>query len=180
MHHACYSELQLENRCTMVAGNFLETVPTGADLYVLKQVLHTWNDEQAIRILQRCREAMRSDSRLLIAEMFPNPPSTNIPEGGYDPFVGFQSLQMLVLFGGRERSEEQFRQLLYRTDLQCTETLRTPSPFRLFVCQPLRTRTRTEEIWLWSTRYIVHRFTTTQFPGDDHLLATWKMRCRMI
>ena len=131
------SELQLENRCTMVAGNFLETVPTGADLYVLKQVLHTWNDEQAIRILQCCREAMRSDSRLLIAEMFPNPPSTNIPEGGYDPFVGFQSLQMLVLFGGRERSEEQFRRLLYSADLQCTETLRTPSPFRLFVCQPL-------------------------------------------
>jgi len=73
----------------------------------------------------------------LIAEMFPNPPSTNIPEGGYDAFVGFQSLQMLVLFGGRERTEEEFKQLLHHADLQLIRSCRTPSPYRFFVCQPL-------------------------------------------
>ncbi len=127
---------QAVDRCTLVAGDYLEAVPAGADLYILKQVLHTWNDEQAIRILQCCRKAMQPDSRLLIAEMFPNPPSTTIPEKGYDPFVGFQSLQMLVLFGGRERSAEDFQKILHAADLQCSETRRTPSPFRFFVCQP--------------------------------------------
>jgi SAM-dependent methyltransferase len=123
------------DRCTLLTGDYLEAVPAGADLYILKQVLHVWDDEQATRILQCCRKAMRPDSRLLIAEMFPNPPSTNIPEKGYDPFVGFQSLQMLVLFGGRERSAEDFQKILHAAGLQCIETRRTPSPYRFFVCQ---------------------------------------------
>ena len=133
----CLRESAMEQRCTLVEGNFFESIPDGADLYILKQVLHTCNDEQAVRLLQQCRQAMHSGSLLLIAEMFPNPPSTNIPVGGYDAFVGFQSLQMLVLFGGKERSEEAFKNLLQSADLQLVEARRTPSPFRLFICRPM-------------------------------------------
>jgi hypothetical protein len=129
------SALRPTDRCTIITGDYLEAIPAGADLYILKQVLHLWNDEQAIHILQCCRKVMQPHSRLLIAEMFPNPPSTTIPEKGYDPFVGFQSLQMLVLFGGRERNAEDFQKILQAADLQCTETKRTPSPYRFLVCQ---------------------------------------------
>lgn len=130
-------EPQMEQRATLLAGNFFESIPAAADLYILKQILHTWNDEQATLLLQSCRKAMRPDSQLLIAEMFPNPPSTNIPEGGYDAFVGFQALQMLVLFGGCERTEEEFKQLLHQADLQLIEARRTPSPYRFFICRTL-------------------------------------------
>ncbi|MDX1650481.1 MAG: methyltransferase, partial [Myxococcota bacterium] len=58
----------LADRCAFVGGDFFEAVPAGADVYLLKSVIHDWDDARARRILTRCREAMRPDSRLLVLE----------------------------------------------------------------------------------------------------------------
>jgi hypothetical protein len=59
----------LEGRCQIVAGSFFEAVPRGADAYILKNVLHDWDDERALIILKNCRRAMRKESRLLVLEV---------------------------------------------------------------------------------------------------------------
>lgn len=55
----------ISDRCEVVAGDFFESVPSGADCYILANVLHDWNDERAIAILRNCRHAMRGGGRVL-------------------------------------------------------------------------------------------------------------------
>jgi hypothetical protein len=122
-------------KCTTQSGNFFETIPSGGDVYLLKQILHDWNDEQALTILRTCRKAMSETSRLLIIEMFPRPVGQTPPEG-FPPFIGFLQLQMMVLFGGKERNEQDFKALLEQADLQLTQVIHTRSPYRLLECSP--------------------------------------------
>src|SRR6185503_16666012 len=58
----------LTGRCECVAGSFFDEVPTAADVYLLKNVLHNWNDERCVRILETCRRVMRADGRLVLVE----------------------------------------------------------------------------------------------------------------
>lgn len=95
----------LEARCAFVEGSFFERVPDGADVYILSKILHDWDDEQAVAILRVCRDATRSSSRLLIVDTVLRP--------GDEPDWGkVLDLHMLVMLGGRERSEAQWRVLL--------------------------------------------------------------------
>jgi hypothetical protein len=88
-----------------VAGNFFDEVPAGADAYVLSQILHDWDDESAGRILRVCRRAVAEQSRLLLVE--------GVIEPGNEPdWAKILDLHMLVLLGGRERSEDEWRRLL--------------------------------------------------------------------
>ncbi len=128
--------LRQSGRCTTQSGNFFESVPSGGDVYLLKQILHDWNDAQALSILRTCRKAMHETSRLLIIEMFPRPVGHTPPEG-FPPFIGFLQLQMMVLFGGKERNEQDFRELLAQADLQLTQVIHTRSPYRLLECNPV-------------------------------------------
>lgn len=102
----------VRDRCELVAGDFFEAVPNGGDVYVLSWVLHDWDDERAKRILQACREAA-SNAALLIVEAL-LPPRTMASEapmaGVLDPYT--LDLQMLLLTGGRERTEDEYRELL--------------------------------------------------------------------
>ncbi|WP_433469074.1 methyltransferase [Spirillospora sp. CA-128828] len=100
----------LENvadRAEIVPGDFFESVPEGADAYVLKSVIHDWHDEKAAAILRTCRAAMRPDARLLILEQVM--PETLRPESAG---IVRNDLNMLVSTGGRERTEAEFRELL--------------------------------------------------------------------
>jgi len=93
------------DRCHLQAGNFFEAIPAGADLYFLQSVLHDWNDEDCLKILRTCRNAMSSRSKLLLAErIFP-------AEKAPMEAVCFD-LWMLFIFGGKERTAEEFRALL--------------------------------------------------------------------
>jgi SAM-dependent methyltransferase len=92
------------DRLEIVAGDFFEAVPAGADAYLLSGIIHDWNDESAVRILRNCRRAMRPDSRLLILDSVLTPSS--------DPGRAIMDLLMMVLTGGRERTESEFRSLL--------------------------------------------------------------------
>ena len=95
------------DRAAFVAGSFFRSVPAGADVYVLSAILHDWNDDDAARILQTVRTAMRLDSLLLLAEAVIRPGNELDPAKLLD-------LHMLVLLGGRERSEHEWRALLDR------------------------------------------------------------------
>lgn len=95
----------LGDRCAFVAGSFFEQVPAGADAYVLSAILHDWSDERAGAILGTCRTAMRPDARLLLVEAV-------IAPGDEPDWMKLLDLHMLVALGGRERSEDDWRELL--------------------------------------------------------------------
>lgn len=101
-----YLEAQgLANRSKVVAGSFFDTIPTGADLYLLKFIIHDWPDETALAILRNCRKAMRPGNKLLIIEQVLSP-------GREAARAKWTDLEMLVMVGGKERTEQEFRQLL--------------------------------------------------------------------
>jgi O-methyltransferase domain len=100
-------EAALGDRIQFVAGSFFESVPEG-DAYVLSGILHDWPDEDAARILRTIRGAAPQHARLLINESLIRP--GNDPDG-----AKWLDLLMLVLAGGRERDEEQWRELLGST-----------------------------------------------------------------
>lgn len=121
------------DRAEVVAGDFFEALPPGADAYVLKAVLHDWDDEHAVRILGRIREALadRPGGRLLICEFLVG------PAGRWDRGK-LLDLDMMLRFGGRERDEEQWRALLAAAGL---ELVNDPVPGRWAVleCRPAGT-----------------------------------------
>ncbi|MGW3995041.1 methyltransferase [Amycolatopsis sp. NPDC004772] len=99
------SDAGVPERCRRVEGDFFVSVPSGGDVYLLAQILHDWDDTEATRILRSCRAAMPADGRLLVLEQV-------IPEDG-GPHPGhLLDLHMLVLLGGRERTEAAWRRLL--------------------------------------------------------------------
>jgi hypothetical protein len=94
----------LEGRCEIIGGSFFEAVPSGADAYILRAILHDWEDEEAALILKACRRAMCDTGRLLIIERVIAPPNEGL--------IGkFSDLNMLVSPGGRERTREEFSDL---------------------------------------------------------------------
>ncbi|WUI03808.1 acetylserotonin O-methyltransferase [Spirillospora sp. NBC_00431] len=94
-------------RVEVVAGDFFEEVPGGADAYVLKSVIHDWEDAKATAILRNCRAAMRQDARILLLEQVMPEIVTPETQG-----VVRNDLNMLVCTGGRERTEAEYRDLL--------------------------------------------------------------------
>jgi hypothetical protein len=93
-------------RCEIVGGNFFQSVPEGADAYLMRVVIHDWNDADALKILKNCRRAIPEHGKLLLVESVLQPP--NHPDPGR-----FNDLTMLVVApGGRERTEAEFTELL--------------------------------------------------------------------
>jgi hypothetical protein len=94
-------------RCSAVGGSFFESVPAGGDVYLLRHVLHDWSDDDCLRILRACRAAMGASSVLLVVESV-------MPEDGKHVSArhALLDLQMLLVPGGRERSEREYAALL--------------------------------------------------------------------
>jgi hypothetical protein len=112
---------EVSEQCELVAGNFLEFVPSGGDAYILKNVLHNWDDERAIKILKNCHSAMKEDGKLLVVERV-------IPSGN-EPFFGkFLDLMMMVMFSGSaERTEQEYRKLFEASGFRLSKIVSTPS-----------------------------------------------------
>ncbi|MGB7921759.1 MAG: methyltransferase, partial [Pyrinomonadaceae bacterium] len=109
------------DRCRVVAGDFLESIPEGADAYIMKHIIHDWDEASAINILKNCRRAMRPDAKLLLVE--------GVLSCGDTPAIGkLVDLQMLLMPGGRERTEEEYRQLLEAAGFRLTSITPTRSP----------------------------------------------------
>ena len=117
-------------KCEIVAGNFFETVPVGADVYVLKRIIHDWNDTDAHTILSTCRRAIRQDGTLVLIEWVLRPPN--------EPDLGkFMDLHMLVTLGGRERTESEFRGLLAGAGFVLTRVIPTGGPHSIVEARPV-------------------------------------------
>jgi hypothetical protein len=102
-------------RCRLVEGDFFSSVPAGGDVYVLKSVLHDWDDERCVAILRTCRAAMDQAARLLIVELTLPQRMTPRPEL---VSAALLDLIMLAYAGGRERTEAEFAQLLDHASLR--------------------------------------------------------------
>jgi SAM-dependent methyltransferase len=94
----------IAERCEIVGGDFFDGVPEGGDAYLLKGIIHDWNDEAAVAILRNVRRAIRPNGRLFLLE--------TVLTGSDDPGRSMMDLLMMVLTGGRERTEDEFRSLL--------------------------------------------------------------------
>ncbi len=101
----------LQERCTAVAGNFFERVPAGADAYLMKYILHDWNDEGSVKILHNCAAVMNIGSKVLVLDAV-IPPGNNWHPGKH------MDVTMLAATKGRERSEEDFRKIFSEAGLQ--------------------------------------------------------------
>ncbi|MEO8260750.1 MAG: methyltransferase [Acidobacteriota bacterium] len=110
----------LADRCELVAGDFFEGVPEGGDAYILKWILHDWDDERSVAILRNCHRAMAAGGRLHVIEAV-------IPPGNAPFFHKLMDLNMLVMTGGRERTEEEYRALLARTGFRVVRCTITPT-----------------------------------------------------
>lgn len=115
----------VRDRCHIVAGDFFADELPGADVYVLSQILHDWNDERAGAILHNCRRLITASDRLILVEEI-------IPDGPEPHFARLLDLHMLVLLGGQERTETQWRTLLARARFQ----LREITPHGLIEAEP--------------------------------------------
>ena len=94
----------LSDRCQLVSGDFFQSVPSGADAYIMRHIIHDWDDEKSLTILKNCHAVMSPGNKLLLVESV-------IPPGN-DPFMGkFLDLTMMLIPGGKERTEDEYREL---------------------------------------------------------------------
>jgi O-methyltransferase domain/Dimerisation domain len=117
------------DRCEIVGGSFFEAVPAGGDAYVLSSVIHDWDDESSVRILQTCRRSMGEGAKLLVVEQV-------VPIGNEYHSSKFDDINMLVLFRGRERTAEEFRRLLITGGFTLSRILPTSSQWSVLEAVP--------------------------------------------
>lgn len=124
----------LTARCRFVAGSFFDGVPQGGDAYLIKHILHNWDDVQAHRILVECRQAMPDGGRLLIVEGI-------LPPGRQNTTSRMMDLEMMALFArGRERTKLEFRRLLASAGFRMNSYTAPLGHFaRLLTAQPIPT-----------------------------------------
>ena len=111
------------DRCRFEPGDFFERVPPGADAYLVKSVVHDWDDAKSRAILARCREAMRADSVLLLIEILAPEKLTGAP---FEGMIVGSDLNMMVMTGGKERTQAQYRALLESAGLSVVRVVPTP------------------------------------------------------
>jgi hypothetical protein len=98
----------LESRCDAVGGSFFDRVPSGGDVYILSNILHDWNDEDALRILKVCRAAMQPGNQLLVAEAI-------VAEDDEPSLAKTLDIAMLAVLGGAQRTMPEFQALFDET-----------------------------------------------------------------
>jgi len=112
------------DRCERVGGDFFQSVPPGGDTYIMKHIIHDWNDEQCVTILKNCRNAITTNGKILVVEIV-------LPEGN-EPSIGkFLDLQMLVNLPGCERTEAEYRILFDKAGFELSRVIPTISPFSI-------------------------------------------------
>jgi ubiquinone/menaquinone biosynthesis C-methylase UbiE len=116
-------------RCEIVAGDFFSEVPMGADVFLLRRIIHDWDDEKSIKILKNCRRAMNNGAKLLLAE--------TIIERGNAPSPGkFYDIDMMVMVGGLERTLDEYTVLFEAAGFTLTNVVSTKSNMSILEGQP--------------------------------------------
>jgi len=106
----------ISQRCEIIGGDFFKGVPAGADAYLLKGIIHDWNDEAALKILKNCRRAIHPDGTLLLVDA--------VSTRSTDPTSALMDMLMMVLTSGRERTESEFRSLLQEAGFSMVQLIR--------------------------------------------------------
>lgn len=123
----------LERRCSVVTGSFFETLPAGADAYLLKSILHNWDDTQALAILRQCRAAMHERGRVIAVERV----APDRTRGGRRERAILRSdLNMLVGLGGRERTRGEFTAMLAEAGFGLPRVVRTALDYSVIEAVP--------------------------------------------
>jgi hypothetical protein len=117
------------DRCSFEGGSFFAAVPA-ADAYIMKYIIHDWDDERAGKILANCRQAIRAGGKLLVVDRVVGPP--NVP----DP-TKFMDMEMLVLPGGLERNEAEWNALFAANGFRLRHIISTPGPMRIMEADPI-------------------------------------------
>ncbi|HEX7956153.1 MAG TPA: methyltransferase [Pyrinomonadaceae bacterium] len=118
----CVRGTELASRAELVAGDFFESLPAGGDLYILSRILMDYDDDASVRLLQNCHRAMAPNGRVLVVQLL-------MPEQGGDASreqlfeAAVSDLNMLVLTGGRERTEGEYRTLLGRAGFRLSRVV---------------------------------------------------------
>lgn len=111
----------LTARCEVKGGNFFESAPAGADAYVMKHILHDWADRESLVILKHIRNVIPENGKLIVFEQV-------VPEGNEPHLSKFADLIMMVMTGGRERTETEWRTLFAAGGFKLTRIIPTLSP----------------------------------------------------
>ncbi len=106
-------------RCSFAAGNFLEAVPAGGDAYIMKHILHDWDDAHCTRILANIRRAIAPNGKLLVVDYVVGPGNTPDP-------AKLMDLEMLMI-GGKERTETEWRELFHAGGFALQRVIPTPA-----------------------------------------------------
>jgi hypothetical protein len=120
----------VEDRCSLIEGNFFESLPSGADTYLFRHIIHDWSDEQSIQILSNCRKVIPNNGRLLIVEAV-------VPTGNESSLAKVFDMVMLVLPGGIERTEEEYKVLLEQAGFQLSSVTPTTSVVSIVEGKPM-------------------------------------------
>ncbi|HYJ88968.1 MAG TPA: methyltransferase, partial [Pyrinomonadaceae bacterium] len=112
----------LGERCELVSGDFFVSVPAGADGYIMKHIIHDWDDDRALQILNNIRKVMKDDGRVMLVEAVIS--DTNQPD-----FGKLLDIEMLVSPGGKERTAAEYKDLFARAGLRLTRIVPTKSPY---------------------------------------------------
>jgi hypothetical protein len=111
-------------------GSFFESVPEGADAYLLRHIIHDWTDEQSIQLLGNCRRVIPQHGRLLIVEAV-------VPRGNEPSLAKEFDVTMLAFPGGLERTEEEYRSLFERSGFELSSVTPTPSVVSVIEGRPV-------------------------------------------
>ena len=112
----------LSERLKLVSGDFFESVPAGFDGYIMKHIIHDWDDERALQILRNIRNVMDDNGRVMLVE-------TVITSDGQPDLGKLLDIEMLVSPGGKERTAAEYKELLAKAGLKMTRIVPTKSPY---------------------------------------------------
>ncbi|HEU4533086.1 MAG TPA: methyltransferase [Polyangiaceae bacterium] len=119
----------VDDRAEAIGGDFFESVPGGGDVYTIKSCLHDWDDDNVVRILKVIRKSMPSTATLLLIESL-------VPKGNDPHFSKLSDVEMLVLAGGIERRDDEWRDLLAKGGFTPTRTIATRGPVSIIEATP--------------------------------------------
>jgi SAM-dependent methyltransferase len=125
---AALAQRGLSSRCRVIEGDFFNIVPE-ADLYILKSIVHDWDDQQSIKILCNCTRALRPNGRVILIERI-------VPEHGEPGAAALSDLNMLVLLPGRERTASQFEELFRASGLRLDRITEIASSMQVIEASP--------------------------------------------
>ena len=120
----------VKDRCELTSGSFFESVPAGGDAYILKWIIHDWDDERSVTILKNCRRAIAENGKLLLVEMI-------IPPGNQPDLSKLMDLNMMVMTGGCERTEADFSRLFSAAGFRLTRVVTTESMMSVIESVPV-------------------------------------------